>query len=90
MLKDITLGQYFPADTFVHRLDPRTKLLALVFLIVCIFSAKGPLAMGLVVVTLCLCVAISRIRPSALFKGLKPLIFVICFPIMTFLREMQS
>ena len=78
MLKDITLGQYFPADTFVHRLDPRTKLLALVFLIVCIFSAKGPLAMGLVVVTLCLCVAISRIRPSALFKGLKPLIFVIC------------
>ena len=78
MLKDITLGQYFPADTFVHRLDPRTKLLALVFLIVCIFTAKGALSMGLVVLILALCVGISRIRPSALFKGLKPLIFVIC------------
>ena len=30
MLKDITLGQYFPADTVVHRLDPRTKLLAVI------------------------------------------------------------
>ena len=40
MLRDITLGQYFPGDTFTHRLDPRTKIISLIFLIVCIFSAK--------------------------------------------------
>ena len=43
MLKDITLGQYFPGDTLAHRLDPRTKLLATVLYIIAIFLAKGPL-----------------------------------------------
>ena len=40
MLKDITLGQYFPADTVVHRLDPRTKLLAVILYIVALFNAN--------------------------------------------------
>ena len=39
MLKDITLGQYFPGNSFVHRLDPRTKLLLLVVYIVALFLA---------------------------------------------------
>ena len=41
MLKDITLGQFFPADTVVHRLDPRTKLLAVILYIVALFNARG-------------------------------------------------
>ena len=41
MLKDITLGQFFPADTPVHRLDPRTKLLCVILYIVALFSAKS-------------------------------------------------
>lgn len=41
MLKDITLGQYFPGDTVVHRLDPRTKLILVVLYIVALFNAKG-------------------------------------------------
>ena len=40
MLKDITLGQYFPGDTVVHRLDPRTKLLMVIVYIVALFLAK--------------------------------------------------
>ena len=40
MLKDITLGQFFPGDTFIHRLDPRTKILAVVLYIVALFNAK--------------------------------------------------
>ena len=39
MLKDITLGQYFPGNTIVHRLDPRTKLIAVVIYIVALFVA---------------------------------------------------
>ncbi len=41
MLKDITLGQYFPGETLIHRLDPRTKLLAVIVYIVALFLAKS-------------------------------------------------
>ncbi|MBQ3275559.1 MAG: energy-coupling factor transporter transmembrane protein EcfT [Oscillospiraceae bacterium] len=77
MLKDITLGQYFPGNTVVHRLDPRTKLIALVVYIVAIFTARGFASTGLVVASLVVSVVLSRIRPRSLFKGLKPLIFII-------------
>ena len=43
MLKDITLGQFFPGNTIVHRLDPRTKLMAVILYIVELFNAKSPL-----------------------------------------------
>ncbi len=77
MLKDITLGQYFPGDTVIHRLDPRVKLLGVVLYIVALFTAKGWLSNLLVTGLLAVCVALSRIRPSALFKGLKPLLFIV-------------
>ena len=41
MLKDITLGQYFPGDSVVHQLDPRSKLIAVVIFIACIFTARS-------------------------------------------------
>ena len=41
MLKDITLGQYFPGNTVAHRLDPRTKILLVTLYIIALFSAKG-------------------------------------------------
>ena len=52
MLKDITLGQFFPADTPVHRLDPRTKLLCVILYIVALFSAKSVLTYGIMIVVL--------------------------------------
>ena len=52
MLKDITLGQFFPGDTLAHKLDPRTKLLVTVLYIVALFTAKSYLAYGLLVLTL--------------------------------------
>ena len=47
MLKDITLGQYFPGDTLIHRLDPRTKLLCVILYIVALFNAKSVLTYAL-------------------------------------------
>ena len=79
MLKDITLGQYFPGNTPVHRLDPRTKLLCIVLYFIALFTANGPVSMGLVFLTLAFAVAVSRIRPAELFKGMKPLLFIIIF-----------
>ena len=79
MLKDITLGQYFPGDTIVHRLDPRTKLLSMILYFVALFSAKGLFSSLLVTATLLLAVGLSRIRPAAMLKGLKPLMFIVLF-----------
>ena len=79
MLKDITLGQYFPGNTPVHRLDPRTKLLMVVVYIVALFLAKWWVSYGLMLAFLITVVAVSRIRPKALFKGLKPLLIIMIF-----------
>ena len=77
MLKDVTLGQFFPGNTVVHRLDPRTKLLMVIVYIAALFTAKGFVSYGLVFLFLAVSVALSRIRVSALFKGLKPLMIII-------------
>lgn len=79
MLKDVTLGQYFPGDTAVHRLDPRTKLIATVVFIAALFTAKGWAGYALVIGFLILTMAIGRIAPRAILKGLKPLIYIIVF-----------
>lgn len=77
MLKDITLGQYFPGNTIAHRLDPRTKLLLVIVYIVGLFNSVGWWSYAFVVVVTGLCMYVSRIRPSTAFKGLKPVIFII-------------
>ena len=79
MLKDITLGQFFPGDTLAHKLDPRTKLLVTVFYVVALFTAKSYIAYGLLILTLIVAVRISRVGAKALFKGLKPVLFIIAF-----------
>ena len=55
MLKDITLGQYFPGTSFVHRLDPRTKLISVVLYIVALFCAKSWISYGVVLAFLLRC-----------------------------------
>ena len=79
MLKDITLGQYFPGDTPIHRLDPRTKLLCVILYIVALFNAKGPLTYGIMIAVLAVCILISRVEWKALTRGLKPVYFIVAF-----------
>ena len=77
MLKDITLGQFFPGDSIIHRLDPRTKLILVVLYIVALFQAKGWISYGLLLLVTALCLGISHISPKNIFKGLKPMLFII-------------
>ncbi len=77
MLKDVTLGQYFPGNTPVHRLDPRTKILMTVLFIVVLFLAKGFVSYGVVAAFLAFAILLSKIKLTAMLKGLKPLIIVI-------------
>ena len=79
MLKDVTLGQFFPGKSLIHRLDPRTKLIILVGYIVALFLAVSWLSYGVVFVFLSICIAISKIPLKSFFKGMKPLIFILIF-----------
>ena len=79
MLKDITLGQYFPGDTPAHRLDPRTKILLVVFYIVALFNAGSLLTYGIMTAVLAVCVRISRVKLRALVRGLRPVAIIIAF-----------
>ncbi len=79
MLKDITLGQYFPGNTVAHKLDPRTKILLVVLYITALFTAKSFWAYGLMALVLALCVQVSKVGLRALVKGLKPVLFIIIF-----------
>lgn len=77
MLKDITLGQYFPGDTIVHRLDPRTKLIMVFVYIVALFCAKSYVSYAVVAAFLVLSMWLSTIRLGVIVKGLKPLLIII-------------
>ena len=79
MLKDITLGQYFPGSTIIHRLDPRTKLIGLVCYIVALFLAKSYASYALMVLVLVVLSALAHIRAKTLLSGLKPLLFIVLF-----------
>ena len=79
MLKDITLGQYFPGNSFVHTLDPRTKLIALVVYIVALFMASGWISYGICFAFLAASIAISKIPVKSIVRGMKPLVFILVF-----------
>ena len=79
MLKDITLGQYFPGDTPAHRLDPRTKILLVILYIVALFQARHLLTYAVMTVTFILCARISKVGAKALLKGLKPVVIIVLF-----------
>jgi len=77
MLRDITLGQYFPGDTIIHRLDPRTKLIMVVVYIVVLFMAKSWTAYGMMFVLLVCLIAASQINVKVILRGLKPILIVV-------------
>ena len=79
MLKDITLGQYFPGNSVLHRLDPRTKVLLTILYIVTIFLAKSVWCYALLVISAVVLILISRISLRVILKGLKPVLIILVF-----------
>lgn len=76
-LKDITLGQYFPGNSLIHRFDPRAKILFTVLFIATIFLCKRLVSYGLTLAVLLVLVALSRVQPRVFLKGMKPVIFIV-------------
>lgn len=79
MFSNITIGQYFPGDSPVHRLDPRTKILLAVAFIVCIFVSKGFTCFAVIAAFIFGCVCLSRISVRFMVRGLKPIALIVSF-----------
>ena len=77
MLRDMTLGQYYPIDSFLHRLDPRTKLFGTMVFIISLFVAGGVIGYGFGTLFLILAISLSRVPFSYMIRGLKAVIFLL-------------
>ena len=78
-LKDITLGQYFPGNSVVHRLDPRTKIIAVVLYIVALFLCKSFVSYGVMFLLLAASIKLSKVPVKSIVGGLKPILFLAIF-----------
>lgn len=79
MIRDITLGQYFPGESWIHRLDPRTKIIATLVYIAALFVANDFWGVLAAVVALAVVIGISRVPLKFILKGLKPIFLIILF-----------
>lgn len=79
MISDITLGQFFPGKSPVHRLDPRLKILLTIFFIVLIFCSGNFVNLGLTLGVIFAAMLLSRVRLKTYFKSLKPILFIVAF-----------
>ena len=78
-LKDITLGQYFPGSSPLHRMDPRTKIMGICLYIVALFLAKSIVSYSFLFAVLALLVRISKVPLKSIVRGLKPVVFILVF-----------
>jgi len=79
MISDITLGQFFPGSSIIHKLDPRTKILLSILFIVTVFLANSPVSFLAITLLTVIMVILSRIGLGLIMKGLKPIILILIF-----------
>lgn len=79
MLRDITIGQYFPGKSVIHNLDPRVKIILTLAYIILLFVAQNPAALALGVVMLLCFYLVSRIPLKMILRSLKPVVPIILF-----------
>lgn len=77
MLRDITLGQYYQADSIIHRLDPRVKLVATIAFIISLFAAKNVLAYCLAALFLACIIKLSKVPFRFMIRGMKAILFLL-------------
>ena len=87
MIRDITLGQYYPVDSVIHRLDPRTKLLGTLLFIISLFCADSFFGYGVSVLFLAAVIRLSKVPFKFMVRGLKAILvlLLICYFLSTWL-----
>ncbi len=90
MLKDITLGQFFPGNTLLHRLDPRVKLCVTMLYIVALFLCEGPISYAIMTILLIAAILTSKIPMQTIFKSLRPIMVLLLITTLFNLLYMQG
>lgn len=81
MIGNITIGQYFPGKSYLHRLDPRTKILGILFFLIALFIVEKPAGYGLMILFTVIVMLLSKIPVRLLLRGIKPLWWIILFTV---------
>ena len=79
MIRDITIGQYYPSDSVIHRLDPRVKLFATMIYMITLFLYKGLVGLGLITLFLFGVIQLSKVPLGYMFKGLRAIMVLLLF-----------
>lgn len=79
MIKDITIGQFFPGDSYIHKLDPRAKIIITFVFIVALFLCKNYFSLGLLFFISIAAIAVSKISLRVILKGLKMIVVLVVF-----------
>ncbi len=82
MLRDITLGQYYPAESVIHRLDPRVKLFGTLVFLVSLFITDNFIGYALALAFLATAIIVSKVPLSFIMRGLKAIIFLLIFSVL--------
>lgn len=79
MIRDITLGQYFPGNSVIHRLDPRSKILLTLIFIIQLFVVKGFIGFAISALPLAVVIWLSKVPIGFILRGMKPIFFILVF-----------
>lgn len=77
MLRDITIGQYYPADSVIHKLDPRVKLLAVLIYVISLFTFRSIWGFAVITAALLGMIALSKVPFRFMVKGLKAIVIIL-------------
>ncbi len=78
MFRDVTIGQYYPADSILHKLDPRVKFVGTVLFIVSVFLVRGFIGYAFVTVVLAALIVLSKVPFRFMLRGLRAILVILC------------
>ena len=78
---DVTIGQYLPGDSVIHKADARVKIITTLLFMISVFLCRNYYTMGLALLLSIAVTTISKIKPKVMLKGLKPIIVIVIFKI---------
>ena len=78
-MKNIAFGQYYPAESFIHRLDPRAKVIMMILYIVCSMVCKNIISFALLALSAVVIVLLSNIPPRTILRSIRPILFIMLF-----------
>jgi energy-coupling factor transport system permease protein len=81
MLNNISLGRYYPTRSFLHQLDPRTKILAAIAMMTVIFIVQKPAAMAVIGILTLILVGLSKVPVKQVLQSLRPMLFILLFAV---------